>query len=333
MSMTRGQKRLTPTSPLKQVTSTRRFSFFGLKRDDDCRRPDLPEPAEDELLNLDITASLFPAGWDGLNEKDALEVLKSIADDLIRRLQAAYKQRTFALHEALAEKNEKQEEFEETRTRIGHLRTQLDEMAEKVLQQERAMKAMAEELEQTRLARQQSEESLHKCDGAAAFTSTDKVGAQMSETGRDLPPPLRDSLKRSSGGTFASDSGFESGDESLAESVWSQRECLDSPVYTGAALSPNVLQAASFPPASWKTSRKDPSPARSAYDKVLRGLASTSLTGSLMGSSSRCTICHGVPASEAWSVLSVLKEENNGLKCRLGELESTIEECLSIMRP
>ncbi|TPR01131.1 Cid1 poly A polymerase family protein [Aspergillus niger] len=233
----RTQKRMTAPSPLKQVTSSSPFSFFGLKRQGDSRL-ELPEPAQDEFLNLDINAALFPTGFSNLEGREAFDALRQNADTVLRRLQAAYKQRTFALHEALADKNEKQEELEVTRTRIGNLKIQLDGMAEKVIQQEKAMKAMAEELEHERQLRRREEEA--RLRSITLVRSSDDEST--SDLGAELQTPKR-SLKRASNGTFTSDSGFDSGDESLAESVFSRREVLESPAST-VAPSPNISQIA-----------------------------------------------------------------------------------------
>ncbi|KAF9894036.1 hypothetical protein FE257_009008 [Aspergillus nanangensis] len=333
-SMNRTQKRMTAPSPLKQVTSTNPFSFFGLKRPDS--KMDLPEPAEDELLNLDIAAALFPPGSSDLSGEAAFDALRSNADTVIRQLQAAYKQRTFALHETLADKSEKQEELEETRTRVGHLKVQLDGMAEKVLQQEQAMKAMADELEQERNLRRREDEARRR--SVMLIRSSDDES--ISDVGIELHTPKR-SMKRASNATFNSgDSGFDSGDESLAESVFSRREGLESPAST-VAPSPNISQIALSTPTPTipVTHQKElkpiptPTPRPSTYDRVIKGLTSTGITSSWVGNASKCSICHGVPASEAWSVMGILKEENKGLKGRLGELELVIDDCLSLVGP
>lgn len=325
-TMNRTQKRMTAPSPLKQVTSTGPLSFFGLKRQE---RTELPVPAEDEFLNMDVTAALFPPGSSELDEHEAFLALRNNASNVLRNLQSAYKQRTFALHEVLADRVEKQEELEETRTRVGHLKLQLDGMAERVLQQEKAMKAMAEELEQERQLRRRDDEA-HRRSVMLVRSSDDE---SASDVGADLQAPKR-SLKRNSNATFTSDSGFDSGDESLAESVFSRREGLESPTST-VAPSPNISQIALSPPSTayLQASPKETKPAtlaapprQSAYDRVLKGL-------SWGNSPSKCTICYGVPASEAWSVMGVLKEENRGLKGRLGELEMVIDDCLSMVGP
>ncbi|RAL02101.1 uncharacterized protein BO80DRAFT_39512 [Aspergillus ibericus CBS 121593] len=341
----RAQKRMTAPSPLKQVTSSNPFSFFGLKRQGDSRL-ELPEPAQDEFLNLDINAALFPPGFSNLEGREAFDALRHNADTVLRRLQAAYKQRTFALHEALADKNEKQEELEVTRTRIGNLKVQLDGMAEKVIQQEKAIKAMAEELEHERQLRRREEEA--RLRSVMLVRPSDDDSA--SDLGAELQTPKR-SLKRASNGTFTSDSGFDSGDESLAESVFSRREGLESPAST-VAPSPNISQitlSTPTPTTAVQPSQKEtkpapapvsvptlapaPTPARqSTYDRVLKGLTPKSIANSWTNSS-KCNICHGVPASEAWSVMGILKEENKGLKERLGELENVIDDCLCLVGP
>ncbi|KAF5855397.1 hypothetical protein ETB97_009322 [Aspergillus alliaceus] len=322
----RAQKRMTAPSPLKQVTSSSPFSFFGLKRQE--TRLELPEPADDELLNLDIAAALFPTASTSPNDQEAFDTLRSNAENVIKRFQAAYKQRTFALHEALADKGEKQEELEETRTRVGSLKIQLDGMAEKVNQQEKAMNAMAEELEHERQLRQREDEA--RLRSIRLIRSSDDES--ISDLGADLQTPKR-SLKRASNATYASDSGFDSGDESLAESVFSRREGLESPSST-VAPSPSISQITL--PAAVSTPLKDkelkplpqtPTPRQSTYDRVIKGIA-----GSWMNNS-KCGICHGVPSSEAWSVLGILKEENKGLKERLGELEMVIDDCLIMVGP
>ncbi|KAK9859590.1 hypothetical protein MYU51_013715 [Penicillium brevicompactum] len=311
---------------------TNRFSFFGLRRQPS--KPNFPEPAEDEFLNLDITAALSLPDSD--SEDEALDALRDHADKVLRRMQDAYKQRTFAMHQAMADKNEKQEELEETRSRVDHLKMQLDGMAAKVLDQEKAMQAMAEELEQEKRLR--DEEARSRSRTVRSVPADDDVPSMALQT------PRRGS-KRTSHSTFTSDSGFESGDESIADSVFSHREGIESPTSTLAAPSPNMSQIAlSTPtgPTPTPTIQKNlvavtngPAPARSsAYDRVLKGLASTRLGSSFGGgNASNCNNCYGVPASEAWSVMGVLKEENRGLKIRIGELEVVIDDCLGMVGP
>lgn len=331
-SLTPAQKRMTSPSPLKQVTASNSFSFFGLKRQGE-RKEKLPEPADDELLNLDVTAALFPPGSSDLNDQGAFDTLRNNADNIVRQLQGAYKQRTFALYEAMADKDETQEELEETKTLMAHLKTQLDGMAERVFQQDKAIKSMAEDLEQERQLRQKENEA--HCHFVVKPADDDT----NSDLGGELRAPTTN-FKRASNCTLASDSGFESGDESIADSVFS-RESIGSPRSTITAPSPNLSQIALPTPTSapMMPAQKDRNPIatprshQSAYDRVLKGIASSGLTRSRKGNISNCTNCHGVPASEAWGALGVLKDENKGLKVRVGELEMVIDDCLSVVGP
>jgi hypothetical protein len=323
-------------SHTRQLSSpaTNRFSFFGLRRQPS--KPNFPEPAADEFLNLDITAALSLPESDNTND-EALDALRDHADKVLRRMQDAYKQRTFAMHQALIEKNEKQDELEETRSRVDHLKMQLDGMAAKVLDQEKAMQAMAEELEQEKRTRK-TDESRSRSRTMRTVPPDDDVPSMALQT------PRRGG-KRASHSTFTSDSGFESGDESIADSVFSQREGIESPTSTLAGPDSNMSQIAlSTPigPTPTPTIQKNlvavtngPAPARSsAYDRVLKGLSSTRLGSSFAsGNANNCKNCYGVPASEAWSVMGVLKDENRGLKTRLGELEVVIDDCLGLVGP
>ncbi|KAJ5176732.1 uncharacterized protein N7482_002609 [Penicillium canariense] len=312
-----------------------RFSFFGLRRQPE-QRFDPPEPADDEFLNLDIFAALSLPNSDATSD-EAFDDLRDQATTVLQRMQEAYKQRTFAMHQALADRNEKQEELEETRARVSHLKIQLDGMAAKVLDQEKAMQAMAEELEQERRMRQR-EESRSRSRAIPVIPAEDDIPSLALQT------PHR-SGKRTSHGTFTSDSGFESGDESVADSVFSQKESVESPTSTLTASSPNLSQVALSTPSSLPTPMPTiqknlvaitttPAPTRSStYDRVIKGLASTRLGSSFVGNVNNCTNCHGVRASEAWSVMGVLKDENRGLKTRLGELELVIDDCLGLVGP
>ncbi|KAJ5463125.1 hypothetical protein N7475_008069 [Penicillium sp. IBT 31633x] len=311
---------------------TNRFSFFGLRRQPS--KPNFPEPADDEFLNLDITAALSLPETDNTND-EAFDALRDHADKLLRQMQEAYKQRTFAMHQAVVDKNEKQEELQETCARVDHLKAQLDRMAAKVLDQEKAMQAMAEELEQEKQLRKTEESRSREICTEHPDEDIPSMVLQTPQRGG----------KRASHSTFTSDSGFESGDESVVDSIFSQREGVESPTSTLTAPSPNMSQIAlSTPtgPAPTPTIQKNlvavtsaQPPARSsAYDRVLKGFASTRLGSSFTGGNGpNCRICYGVPASEAWSVMGVLQEENRGLKTRLGELEVVIDDCLGLVGP
>ncbi|KAJ5536619.1 hypothetical protein N7513_009805 [Penicillium frequentans] len=328
-----GSPRLTAMTHARKgsVPATGRFNFFGLRRQEE-QKPNPPQPADDEFLNLDIAAALSLPISDA-SDNEALDILREQATNVLQRMQEAYKQRTFIMHQAMADRNEKQEELEETRARVDHLKIQLDGMAAKVSSQEKAMQAMAEELEQERRLRQQ-EENRSRSHTVRAIAPDDDIPSLVLQT------PHRGG-KRTSHGTFASDSGFESGDESVADSVFSHREGVESPTSTLTAPSPNISQVALSTPTPMPTIQKNlvaatntPTPkASSAYDRVLKGFASTRLGSSFVSNSNQnqCDICFGIPSHEAWSVMGVLKDENRGLKTRVGELELVIDDCLGLV--
>lgn len=318
----------------KSTPVTGRFSFFGLRKSPE--KSAVPAPADDEFLNLDISAALSLPVSEATDD-EALDTLREQASTVLQRMQEAYKQRTFAMQQALAGRNEKQEELEETRARVDHLRTQLDGMAAKVLDQEKAMQTMVEELERERRMHHE-EESRSRKHTMRVVPPEDEVPSLVLQT------PHRGG-KRASHSTFTSDSGFDSGDESVADSVFSHREGVESPTSTLTAPSPNLSQVAlstpSAAPTPTPTIQKNlaavtssPTPTRpSTYDRVMKGIASTRLGSSFVGNANQCSNCYGVPASEAWSVMGVLKDENRGLKTRLGELELVIDDCLGLVGP
>ncbi|KAJ5134105.1 hypothetical protein N7526_005470 [Penicillium atrosanguineum] len=284
---------------INSVPGTGRFSFF-----------------DDEFLNLDISAALSVPTCPDATGEQSLDALREQATSILQRMQDAYKQRTFVMHQALADRNEKQGELEETHARVNHLKIQLDGMAVKVLDQEKAMQAMAEELKQGRRLRQRED-------------SRSRDRTMPTNPQEDDIPSL-------------------SGDESVTDSVFSHREGVESPTSTLAAPSPNLSQVALSTPTAAPTPTptiqknlvtvtSSPTPTRpSTYDRVMKGLASTRLGSSFAansGNSNQCGNCHGVPASEAWSVMGILKDENRGLKTRLGELELVIDDCLGLVGP
>ena len=278
--------------------------------------PEVPQPVDDEFLNLDIENALFPPGSADLKGQNAFDALEANAINTIQRMQAAYKQRTFALHEAMMDKTDKQEELEETKTRVGHLKNQLDSMAQKVAEQEKAVKATADALEQEReLRRLESEARLRGFFSAKA--SDDGIYDSEPRTPERTP-------KRGSQYTISSDSDVDSENESVVESVFSRRDGTGSPSSIMTLSSANASQVTLDSMPGQKEGKQPLVSPQSTYDRVLRGLASTGLT-------SKCTNCHGVPASEAWDVMGILKDENKGLKSRLGELEVVIDDCLGLV--
>ena len=307
------------TSTTKQRNNTGRLSsLFGFRRQLNSK------PTEDELLNMDIDAVLSSsssaaAAAAAASAEEQLNAVRSSAGTALRQLQTAYRQRTSDLHSILAEKNEKQEEVEETRTLTDNIKVQLDGMAEKVFQQEKALKVMADELEQERRDRRR--------------VSTVESMPDLQQSSSSSSSSKRNGRKRSSNSTFTSDSGFESGDESNDSLFASSRRCCggggdDEPSVSVTLSSPNMPNEIPLLAPDCNSPTPNNQKRQSTYDKVVK--ASSNLASSFM-TGSKCTVCHGVPASEAWTVLGILKEENCGLKGRLVQLETAVDDCLNVL--
>lgn len=331
----RSQAKIAVPSSLRQVTS----ALFASKSQDEGPQPAAPEPADDEFLNLDINAALFPSGSASLSAEDAFKNLQENAEHVIRQLQNAYKLRTFTLHETIAEKRTQQDELEESKSRVQDTKSQLDEMAARATKHDRMMKDLAEELRVERQKWREEEEARKQSEIPQIKDDVETCSSQ----GTPESASHRRDQKHPIGATVSSDSGFESGDDSVAESTVSKRNDDADPQTTRsssdtATTTPTVLSPQSQPRSSMAQSQLSPvkspqSPSRpTAYDRVLKGLSSSNIGSSFSGlmSPSRCANCRGAASSDAWNVVAVMREENKALKNRMGELESAVEECITL---
>ncbi len=336
-------RKTTSESTLKlSLPNASRFSFFGSK-------PPAPEPqpdsiANDELISLDITSALFPGGPADPFSPSSFHNLLTNAEGLLHRLQTAYKLRSISLHEMTAENSVQREELDEAETRARHLKLQLDDMAAKVAERDEAVKVLTEELASERQQRRDEEEARKR---SIILVSKPRREPQPSDEAGGRVRPVGQHKKRQSNGTMASDSGFESDDDcSSAESVFSRTRGAASPSTTissaSGAASPEPFQnpqpfmsVANTPRAPGLRPALGPQRA-STFQKILKGF-STSTTSPADGRDDTdvgrwgCANCQGGHAAEAWSVVGVLRDENQGLKTRVGELEGAVEGCLGIV--
>ncbi|WEW56633.1 hypothetical protein PRK78_002081 [Emydomyces testavorans] len=324
-------KKMAVTSSLKNIAYSNPFSIFSAKPQQE-QLSNMPEPANDEFLNLDINATLFRAEMSDLPPEEALFNFQRNAENLVRRLQSAYKLRTFALHQALAEKVEQKEELEETQSRLQNMKSQLDGMAAKALEQDKEMKALAEELKLERQKRQQEDEARRRSIMIVKKPDDfpDAAGTQTS--------PARRHTKNSSGASVSGDSGFESADESISESVFSKRTDDTVPTRPASVISPTldavpcasmISTPSTYQP--WPSKSKITPPSRSStYDKVLKGI---SAAGSSLSNftASKCPNCHGAKVSDPGHVTTILQAENRVLKTRITELETAVEDCITLV--
>ncbi|KAI1944126.1 hypothetical protein LOZ66_000716 [Ophidiomyces ophidiicola] len=323
--------KMAASSPLKNLAYSNPFSFFSGKSQREQPHT-LPEPADDELLNLDINASLFGARGPNISTEEELIDFQRNAEALVRQMQNAYKLRTFALHQALAEKVQQKEELEETQSRLYNMKCQLDGMAARVVEQDQEMKAMAEELKLERQKRQQEDEARRR--SATIINSYDSFNNSI---GAATSLPSRHTKQLSSGASASGDSGFESADESIAESIFSKRTEDTTLTRPASVISTNsdcpappliATQSAHLPSAMKSRTVTQTRP--SAYDRVFKGItaAGSSLTGL---TASKCPNCHGAKLPDPGHVAAILQQENRVLKTRISELEDAVEECISLV--
>ena len=305
-----------PVTALRQQQSTAqimarpviasRFSFFSSKASLVKPKP-LPNDLNDELLELDVSTALFPNEPANPFSPASFKNLQQQAESLLSRLQTAYKERTIALRDMIAEKETIAEESEGAVTRARHLKMQLDDMTAKFAEQDQAMMNLVDELAQEKQARREEEEARKK---------TIRVV-------RDITPPSSGSrhpgLSRSN---TVSDSGFESEDDSSVDSVFSRRNGAHSPI-------PSVSSASTASsPDTFLRTHEFPIAATTAQI-ARRRMGEPAGKGAPVHS---CTNCEGPRASsEAWSIVSILKDENEELKHRVGELEGALDGCLDVV--
>ncbi|SLM39529.1 hypothetical protein LPUS_10089 [Lasallia pustulata] len=293
-------------------------------------------PPDDEFLTLDITAALFPQGPLTPSSPPSFQTLLQNAESVLQRLQTAYKQRTTSLHDLTASYSAQAEELSEAETRARHLKQQLNNVTHKLAEQDAAMMNLVDELAREKQLRREEEEarkrSVKLVRTCAAEGDNDGLEEERSKFGR-----------HGNRGSVASDSGFESEDESSACSVFSSSsKCQDMvtspcPSLSSASdtTSPELHQAEFLTITPARPRPAMPPQRGSMFQKVLgmNGTSGSGLSTPKLDEFSRpnCRTCQGVKASEAWKVVSILKEENKGLKERVGHLEGAVEGCLEMV--
>lgn len=293
----------------------RRFSFFPSKTS--LAKSTSPSPdLDDELLDIDINKTLFPSGAADPSSPAALKNLQQQAESLLLRMQTAYRERTLQVREIAAEKEALAEEALGAETRAQHLKMQLNDLSVKFTEQDQAIMTLVDDLAQEKLARREEEEARKR---------TLRLVEQAS--------PPHTSHGRVSRAYTVSDSGFESEDESPAESIFSGRDGVHSPTMSMSSVATsNSPDAYQFPDAHSSTSTSRAARLRIPMTQPVKGM-STPYRNDLPEEAppSSCTNCHGGRASEAWSLLGVMQEENRCLKHRVGELEGALDGCLDVV--
>ncbi|KAK4165382.1 hypothetical protein QBC43DRAFT_208818 [Cladorrhinum sp. PSN259] len=325
----------TPKNNSNNNTMTSRFmSVISSRFNTPSAQSAAPAPAaiDDEIVNLNIESALFPSG--SLDDRDtfspaAFKNFQMNAVGLLTKIQAAYKERVVALHDLEAERSAQKDELEEAETRAKHLKFQLEGMAAKAAEQERAMKQLMDELSAERKARQQ----------LALMTPTVAPSVVSEDLGLDDIDRRR---KRKSGDSRSFDDSEEDEIESAeSESVFSISRCRSPTVTTHATdgsvpESPpqvvgtptaRVIGSASVTPKQRIINGGSGTPQMSAFQKIFKGIS-----GGNAEETNGCSNCKGKDASVAWDTVGLLRDENRHLKTRVGELEGAVEGALDLVR-
>jgi hypothetical protein len=324
-----------PAEPSPKTPSNSRFPFFS--RQASVRETAPPAHPTDEFINLNIQAALFPEGYGESFSPAAFHNLVQNAERLLSRLQTAYKQRTESLQEMTIEKETQAEELKGCEMRARHLKLQLENMTAKFAEQDQVMMNLVDEFAQEKQLRYQEQEALKKSVKSMKASRSDLMSKDVAQS-----PQLHE-LRRGSDVSVISaisDSGFESDEESPTDIISKHQDAPSPSVSVSSRSTANshgTNRLMNLPPpiisyssvTAQRSQPKAPSSTSSPFSGARKnpGLAST--LRNPFGPS--CGNCQGIRASEAWNVVSVLKEENCGLKERLGHIENSVDGCLELV--
>ncbi|KAL8787740.1 MAG: hypothetical protein Q9213_002060 [Squamulea squamosa] len=302
------------TRAIPKPPITSRFSLFGLKQP--TARPPASSPLiHDEWYDLDVINALLSSKPTEPFSPSAFKNLQQNAEGLLSKLQTAYRQRSQALHDVIAEKEAQSEEREGAEMRSRHLKIQLDDMTAKLAEQDKIMMDLVDQLAQEKLARREAEDTARK--GYDAY----HIGI------RHIPRSSRSRI------STASEMSIES-EDSCAESLFS-RHGAASPTVSMSSVStmnspdfqsihhqlPTSPEGRQFTQNSNQGSRCQPAETKLSDHSIN---SPTQLSG--------CIDCTGLKESEAWNLVNIMKLENKVLKKRLGQLESTVDDCLDMVK-
>lgn len=215
-SARRDSRPRTPAQP--QSSKTSRFAWFTAQssRESGTSSTSTME-LSDPLLDLNVNAALFPSGATNPQDPASFNELLTNSCALISRLQTGYREKTTLLRQANAERDAAREETDEANVRVAHLRSQLETMAAKAAEQDKAMRDLAAELAATRA---RMERDRH--DSLATIAAEGDIDDDATPRRRAAPVTTSTPIKSKSGRASlgrASDSGFESDAESTCEST------------------------------------------------------------------------------------------------------------------
>ncbi|KAL9596625.1 MAG: hypothetical protein Q9219_005662 [cf. Caloplaca sp. 3 TL-2023] len=308
-----------------------RFSLFGNKPAPP-KAPLLSADVHDEWHELDIKSALIPSGSADPFSPSAFKNLQQNAEGLLLKLQAAYKQRSQALHDVLAEKEVQAEELEGAEMKTKHLKLQLDGMTAKLADQDKAMMDLVDQLAQEKQARRQAE-------AARGVINQYCTEVDESRHNGDIPDSEPTEKIWKSRPSTASDMSIES-EGSCTDSVFSRHGATSPTMSLSSVSTLNSPETQHQLPPSMPQQRRQPSHTITPLSAFRAARASnkfkqteeTSPTAA-PNNNGPCAKCSGhLGDSEAWNLVSILQLENKGLKSRLGQLEDTVDDCLIMVK-
>ncbi|KOS19062.1 hypothetical protein ESCO_001346 [Escovopsis weberi] len=295
-------------------------------------------PSNDELINLDIETALFPQGSPQQGESftpAALMNLQITASGLLKKFQAAYQQQAMMIQELKAEKEAQDDEKAESDVRTRHLKIQLEDMARKASETETVMQALMEELnkekrlrlEERRKSQAQSlvpsEGSIKTAKSDFSFETDEDSLEEASLFSRSRSPTLAPSIISEVGGGPA--------EQPVAPLALTKQQQATPQQQQQQPQQQQEKQEKQQPPVPTPIPRapvRTSQPQMSAFQKLFKGISGDG-EGFRIGGG--CRNCQGQDASMAWDTVGLLRVENKGLKQRVGELESVVEEVLDVV--
>ena len=295
-----------------------------------------PADLHDEFLNLDVKKALFPAGPADPFSPATFKNLVQNAEGLLSRMQAAYKERTISLHEMTAEKETQAEELEGTETRAKHLKIQLDDMAAKLAKQDELMMDLVDDLAHEKQLRREEEDARKR---SIMLVKSSKAETISPNTPRHSEVEEQKATKAIS---IFSDSCCDSEEESYVDSLYSKNRETTSPNASVSSFSTTNSPDGYILPESIPLPQPTRLPAKTSpqvLSKSQNGIKAKSggsrLTEPAMTPAEnvhpKCPNCQGGKASQAWSMVHRLKQENNALQARAARIEGAVDACLDLV--
>lgn len=243
------------------------------------------------------------------------------AEGLLLRLQAAYKERTVALRNMTAEKETQAEELGGAETRSKHLKTQLDDMSAKLAEQDKAMMDLVDDLANEKRLRREEEDARKKS------LKLVKPSGMLPLTPCSIEEGFKHQKQRDRLSS-AVETDWDSEDESCGDSLFSRNHS------SSARMSLSSVSTTSSPETSQPSDLCGIVTAKTARLRQAQPTLGKCQRQPSSGGESliwNCANCHGGSSSEAWTVVSVLKMENRGLKERVSHVEAALDGCLDVI--